>query len=87
MAKKSTGLLVRGARARKNATPTHADRIDFSDIPELTDEELKKMKRPGRPLIGKHHRHLIAIRMDPDVLLKLKAEAEEEGKGVVDGID
>ena len=34
--------------------------IDFSDIPELTDEQLASAKRPAR--------RLVAARLDPDVI-------------------
>ena len=39
-------------------------RIDFSDIPESTDAELKRARRVGRPRTGKA-KQLIAIRIAP----------------------
>jgi uncharacterized protein (DUF4415 family) len=81
MAKKSIGSSARGRQAKKNARSISDKRIDFTDIPELSDEQLNQMKRPGRPLLGQGKRHLIAIRVDPEVLTQLKKEAEEEGKG------
>ena len=39
------------------------------------------MRRVGRPPIGEHARQLIAIRLDPEVLNKLQAEAKKDGKG------
>ena len=53
--------------------------IDFSDIPPLTPEQLKKMKRVGRPLMGPAPRKAIHIRLDPDVLEKLKIKAKKKG--------
>ena len=55
-------------------------KIDFSDIPELSDDQLKQMKRVGRPLLGMSKRQLISIRMDPDVLAALKEKANDQGK-------
>ena len=81
MAKKSTASSVRGNRAKKNVRSTPDSDIDFSDIPELTDEQLKQMKRLGRPLLGTSRRHLIAIRLDPKVLKELKKEATDDGRG------
>ena len=42
-------------------------RIDFSDIPESTDLELKRARPVGRPRSGEAKR-LIAIRIHPRVL-------------------
>jgi hypothetical protein len=39
-------------------------RIDFSDIPESTDAELKRARRVGRPKTG-DAKQLIAIRIAP----------------------
>lgn len=38
--------------------------IDFSDIPEATDAQLKRMRRVGRPSSGMA-KQLIAIRLSP----------------------
>ena len=81
MTKKSTGLSARGMRARKSGKSIPDSRIDFSDIPELSDKQLRKMKRVGRPLLGSEKRQLIAIRIDPQVLKKIKKHAEEHGTG------
>ena len=53
------------------------DEIDFSDIPEVTPAQLKKARRVGRPLIGSAPRKDIHIRVDPNVLEKLKAKAKK----------
>ena len=55
------------------------DEIDFSDIPEVTPAQLKKARRVGRPLIGSAPRKDIHIRLDPNVLEKLKAKAKKKG--------
>ncbi len=67
------------------------DEIDFSDIPELTDEELKRFKpadlygippRPrGRPPLGKEPRKLISIKLDPALIERLKRRAKKEKMG------
>jgi uncharacterized protein (DUF4415 family) len=51
-------------------------RIDFSDIPDASDKQLRAMRRVGRPPIGSEARRLIAIRLDPDVLKRFRAEAK-----------
>lgn len=76
MAKRSASS-ARGGRAAKNERRTAAgSKIDFSDIPEMSSEQLRAMRRVGRPPIGKHSRQLIAIRLDPEVLGHFRAEAK-----------
>ena len=84
MAHKKSGSSAPVKRAaRKNALTKkkREKKIDFSDIPELSDAQLMSMRRVGRPPIGEHARQLIAIRIDPAVLGQLQREAEELGKG------
>ena len=50
-------------------------KIDFSDIPELSDKQLASMRRIGRPPLGEEARQLIAIRLDPKVLQWLRSVA------------
>jgi uncharacterized protein (DUF4415 family) len=52
-------------------------KIDFSDAPESTDAELKKARRVGRPKSGRPPKHLIAIRIDPLLLQKLRKMASQ----------
>jgi uncharacterized protein (DUF4415 family) len=78
MAKRSVSS-ARGKRAAKSASRTRDLKIDFSDIPELTDEQLARARRIGRPPLGRAARELIAIRIDPDVLRLLRAEATRAG--------
>jgi predicted DNA binding CopG/RHH family protein len=57
-----------------------ADReIDFSDIPDSTDEELKRARRVGRPATGSA-KQLIAIRIDPKLLERLRKLASKQHK-------
>ena len=51
----------------------------FSDIPESSDEELRRARRVGRPSTGKA-KQLIAIRISPQVLQKLKKLAARSAK-------
>jgi len=57
-----------------------ADRhIDFSDIPESSDEELRRARRVGRPTTGRA-KQLIAIRLDPRLLAELRQLAARQHK-------
>jgi uncharacterized protein (DUF4415 family) len=65
--------------------------IDFSDIPESTDEELRRARRvggstpraagrlPGRPKT-EHPKQLIAIRIAPRLLADLRRMAARQEK-------
>jgi predicted DNA binding CopG/RHH family protein len=53
--------------------------IDFSDMPEATDAELKRARRVGRPAIG-NPKHLIAIRIAPRLLADLRRMAAKQSK-------
>ncbi|GEM_PF-2501699 len=84
MAKKPTIVLsAQELRARKNAISigrkVKDSEIDFSDIPELDEEVLNKIKRRGRPIIGDSPRKAISVRIEEDVLAKLKAKAKKRG--------
>ncbi|MBI3662608.1 MAG: BrnA antitoxin family protein [Acidobacteria bacterium] len=58
-------------------------RIDFSDIPESTREELKRARRVGRsvgrPKTG-NAKQLIAIRIAPRLLAQLRRLAAKQAK-------
>lgn len=81
MGKKSSASLARGRRAKKNVKTIPDSKIDFSDIPELSEEQLRVMKRLGRPLLGSAPRKLIAVRIDESVLMSIRQEAKEKGTG------
>ena len=76
MAKRSASSARGGRAARNERRGAAQSRIDFSDIPELSDEQLRTMRRVGRPPIGAEARQLIAIRLDPEVLNRFRAEAK-----------
>src|SRR5712691_11396120 len=71
---------VRGARVAGSARRT-ARKIDFSDIPDSSPEQLKAMRRVGRPPLGDEPRQLIAIRVDPGVLDEFRKEARRRRVG------
>ena len=71
---------ARGERAGANARRT-TRKIDYSDIPEASGEQLKAMRRVGRPPIGDEPRRLIAIRVDPSVLESFRKEARRRRVG------
>jgi len=54
-------------------------KIDFSDIPESTDEELRRARRVGRPVSGMA-KQLIAIRLSPKLLIQLRKIAAKQKK-------
>ena len=82
MAKRSVSS-PRGARAAQNGAPTKGPHpIDFSDMPELSTEQLASMRRVGRPrLSAAGAREMIAIRLDPQVLARFKAAAKRRNVG------
>jgi uncharacterized protein (DUF4415 family) len=72
--KKRSDSSVQGWRIAKKKRATKR-KIDYSDIPPLSDGQLASMRRVGRPLLGDEPRQLIAIRLDPKVLRWLRAVA------------
>ncbi len=69
-----------GERAGASGRRT-ARKIDFSDIPESSPEQLHAMRRVGRPPIGERARQLIAIRIDQRVLEEFRKEARRRRVG------
>ena len=79
MKKKNSGSSVRGRRVGGSVKPIPDSQIDFSDIPESTEEELKRARRVGRPASGVA-KQLIAIRLSPRLLAQLRKMAAKQGK-------
>jgi uncharacterized protein (DUF4415 family) len=71
---------ARGGRVAASVRRT-SRKIDFSDIPDSSLEQLRAMRRVGRPPIGDEPRRLIAIRLDPGVLDQFRKEAKRRGVG------
>lgn len=79
MAKKASGSSARDKRRERSVRHIPDSEIDFSDIPELTDEELARGRRVGRPK-SEFTKELVSIRIDPRLLSKLKELAKKKGK-------
>lgn len=79
MTRKRSGSLGRGRRVAKSAKPAPDRQIDFSDIPEATEAELRRARRVGRPKTGTA-KQLIAIRLSPKLLAQLRRMASRQGK-------
>jgi len=79
MAKKQSASSALVRQAAKNGKHIPNSEIDFSDIPESTDLELKKARRVGRPKKGSA-KQLIAIRIDPALLSQIRRLAENQDK-------
>lgn len=71
---------ARGVRVAGSVRRT-ARKIDFTDIPDSSPEQLKAMRRVGRPPLGDEPRQLIAIRVDPGVLDQFRKEARRRRVG------
>ena len=80
MAKRRSESSAQGGRVAKSGKPIADSQIDFSDIPESTDEELRRARRVGRPKTGRPQRQLIALRIDPVLLKKLRDLAAKREK-------
>ena len=69
------------ARASRRERAAYGRKIDFSDIPDSSAEQLRAMRRVGRPPLGDEPRQLIAIRVDPGVLDQFRKEARRRRVG------
>ena len=79
MPRKRSASSVRARRAARNAERISDEQIDFSDVPESTDAELRRARRVGRPRTGRA-KQLIAIRISPGLLAQLRRLAAEQNK-------
>lgn len=86
MKPKRSGSSARAQRLRENAKRTSAGRrqvadreIDFSDIPELSEEQLRSMRRLGRPPVGGTTKIPIAFRVHPKLLARIRRMAAARG--------
>jgi len=77
---KRSASSARAGRVGVNARRTPR-RIDFTDLPESSAEQLRAMRRVGRPPLGERARQLIAIRVDPAVLEAFRKQAQRRGIG------
>ena len=81
MKKKRSASSAQGVRTRKSVRHMSDRDIDYSDIPPMSDAQLRAMRRVGRPTLGDVARQLIAIRIDPQVLENLRHEAQRRDIG------
>ena len=79
MARKRSALSARGKQAARSGRHIPDRRIDFSDIPESTDDELRRARRVGRPK-SQAAKQLIAIRLSPRLLASLRKMAAKQRK-------
>ena len=79
MSRKTSASSARAKHRAKNAKHIPDHKIDFSDIPESTETELASARRVGRPSTGQA-KQLIAFRIDPALLGKLRDLALERGR-------
>ncbi|MCU1264868.1 MAG: hypothetical protein JWM21_1186 [Acidobacteria bacterium] len=79
MAKRQSASSAPAERPAKSAKRILENKIDFSDIPESTDEALARATRVGRPRTGKA-KQLIAFRIEPALLAKLRKLAAKKGR-------
>lgn len=79
MAKKRFASSAHARRLAKSARPTPDSQLDLTDIPEATDEQLRRARRVGRPVTG-NAKQLIAIRIAPRLLAQLRRLAAKQSK-------
>jgi predicted DNA binding CopG/RHH family protein len=79
MAKKRLASSARVKPRAKSVKYIPDSQLDLTDIPEATDEQLRRARRVGRPTTG-NAKHLIAIRISPNVLWKLRRLAAKQSK-------
>src|SRR6266849_594756 len=79
MARKQSASSAPAKRPPRSARHISDPKIDFSDIPESTDEELARATRVGRPRTG-NAKQLIAFRIEPALLAKLRRLAAKKGR-------
>ena len=72
MISKSSASSLRAPRAGKRLRQPPDSEIDFSDLPELTDDQLSRLRPLGRPPVGDAVKKSIAIRINPNLLLDLR---------------
>src|SRR5258708_9912082 len=79
MKKKRSASSARARQRAKSVKHMPDSRLDLSDIPEATDEQLRRARRVGRPVTG-NAKQLIAIRIAPRLLAQLRRLAARQSK-------
>ncbi len=76
MKKKQSALSARARQRAKSIRHMPDSQLDLADIPEATDEQLRRV---GRPVTG-NAKQLIAIRIAPRLLAQLRRLAAKQSK-------
>ena len=79
MTMKQSASSARARQRAKSVKHMPDSRLDLSDIPEATDEQLRRARRVGRPVTG-NAKQLIAIRIAPRLLAQLRRLAAKQSK-------
>jgi uncharacterized protein (DUF4415 family) len=79
MTKKQYASSARGKQRVKSVKHVPESALNLSDIPEATDEQLRRARRVGRPVTG-NAKKLIAIRIAPRLLNQLRRLAAKQSK-------
>jgi len=79
MTKKQSASSARARQRAKSVRHMPDNRLNLSDIPEATDEQLRRARRVGRPVTG-NAKQLIAIRIAPRLLAQLRRLAAKQSK-------
>jgi uncharacterized protein (DUF4415 family) len=79
MKKKQSASSAPARQHVKSVKPMPDSRLNFSDIPEAGDEQLRRARRVGRPVTG-NAKQLIAIRIAPRLLARLRHLAAKQSK-------
>lgn len=77
MPKKQSGSSARGKHPGKSVKHIQDSELDFSDIPELSDDQLSKGRRVGRPK-STVVKQMIALRIDPKLLAQIRKLAKKK---------
>src|SRR5712664_609295 len=79
MTKKRSASSARAKQRAKSVRHMPDSALNLSDIPEATDEQLRRARRVGRPKTG-NAKQLIAIRIAPRLLRQLRRLAAKQSK-------
>jgi predicted DNA binding CopG/RHH family protein len=79
MKKKQSASSARARQRVKSVRHMRDSQLDLADIPEATDEQLRRARRVGRPVTG-NAKQLIAIRIAPRLLAQLRRLATKQSK-------
>ncbi len=79
MTKKQSASSARARQRVKSVKHMPDSQLDLADIPEATDEQLRRARRVGRPVTG-NAKQLISIRIAPRLLAQLRRLAAKQSR-------